>query len=61
MIIKIENIKPPIDPTPNENQKGSLCPKIIKGINPKIVEIIVKSMGTILLLKDFKYNFNFDM
>ena len=44
----IENSNPPDVPMANENQNVSFSPSIKKGINPSMVEIIVKNTGIIL-------------
>lgn len=49
-----ENNNPPIVPDANGNQKDSLSNPIIKGIKPKMVEIIVSNIGIILLFHAFK-------
>lgn len=43
-----ENISPPIDPAAKANQKGSFDWYRIKGDKPKMVEVIVNNIGTIL-------------
>ena len=45
-----ENIRPPIEPAAKANQKASFCPPIKKGINPKMVDVMVSRMGTIFRL-----------
>ena len=46
---KKDIIKPPIVPAARGNQKPSFSP-IIKGINPIIVDTVVKNIGVILAL-----------
>jgi predicted alpha/beta hydrolase len=51
---KKENINPPTLPAANGNQKASLYSPIMKGINPRMVDTMVKKIGFTLTFQAFR-------
>jgi len=47
-------VSPPIVPAAKGNQKPSFCDPIMNGINPNMVEIIVRKIGVIFAFHAFK-------